>query len=90
MSIDRTWPPAARRWQYRLAVTLYGLPHLDVYSEIYLKDPGMEMGRTGMRLEALLRRADAILAISEATAADAVERLRIPERRVTAWEQASL
>ena len=43
----------------------------------------METGSTGTRLEPSLRRADAILAISEATAADAVERLRIPERRVT-------
>ena len=78
LSIDRVWPPAARRGGLRLATTLYDLIP-DIFSELYLRDEETRRAyRT--RLE-LVRRADRILAISEATAADAVDRLQVyPER----------
>jgi glycosyltransferase involved in cell wall biosynthesis len=77
VSIDGLWPPAAR--PLRLVVTLYDLiPEL--FPDAYLTDPRTRRWyRT--RLE-LVRRADRLLAISRATAADAVERLRLPSERV--------
>jgi len=78
--IDRIWPPAARRSGSRLVIALYDLIP-DIYSEIYLRNP--EVKRQYKTRQELIRRADAILAISDATAADAVERLQVPERRVT-------
>ena len=63
----------------RLAVTLYDLiPAL--FPEIYLAKPEVNVwyrNRLG-----LLRRADRVLAISQATARDAIERLGLPEERV--------
>jgi glycosyltransferase involved in cell wall biosynthesis len=75
--LDGLWPPAAR--PLRLVVTLYDLiPEL--FPETYLSDTGTRRWyRT--RLE-LVRRADRLLSISQATAADAVERLRLPSDRV--------
>jgi glycosyltransferase involved in cell wall biosynthesis len=79
VSLDGLWPRAAR--PLRLAVTLFDLiPEL--FPEIYLTDPRTRRWyRT--RLE-LIRRADRLLAISRATAADAVERLGLPSNRVVA------
>src|SRR5262245_52143523 len=77
VSIDGLWPPAAR--SLRLVVTLYDLIP-ERFPETYLTDPGWRR-RYRARL-GLLRRADRLLAISRATGADAVERLRLPEERV--------
>jgi glycosyltransferase involved in cell wall biosynthesis len=76
--IHRLWPRWARRSSIALAVTLYDLIPLRNY-ERYLRGPA----NSGYvpRL-ALLRSADAVLAISDTAAADAVDLLRINERRV--------
>jgi glycosyltransferase involved in cell wall biosynthesis len=77
VSIDELWPPAAR--SLRLVITLYDLiPEL--FPETYMTDPRTRR-RYRTRLE-LVRRADRLLAISRATAEDAVERLRLPKQRV--------
>jgi glycosyltransferase involved in cell wall biosynthesis len=77
VSLDGLWPPAARA--LRLAVTLYDLiPEL--FPETYLTDPRTRRWY-GTRL-ALVRRADRVLAISRATAADAAERLGLPSDRI--------
>jgi glycosyltransferase involved in cell wall biosynthesis len=63
----------------RLVVTLYDLiPKL--FPDIYLSHPAT-LAWYGLRL-GILRRADRILAISEATARDAVAELGVPEARV--------
>jgi glycosyltransferase involved in cell wall biosynthesis len=63
----------------RVVVSLYDLiPKL--FPEVYLSNPGT-LAWYGLRLE-ILRRADRILAISEATARDAVAELRVPQERV--------
>jgi glycosyltransferase involved in cell wall biosynthesis len=79
IQIDRVWPRIAHRAGMRLAVTLYDLiPKL--FPEIYLQHPEVNVWyRTRI---GLLRRADRVLAISRATAADAVEQLGLPEERV--------
>ena len=77
--ISRLWPAAAATRGLRLVVTLYDLiPEL--FAERYLADPGLRR-RYRVRLE-LVRAADAVLAISETTARDAVELLHIPEHRI--------
>jgi glycosyltransferase involved in cell wall biosynthesis len=74
--LDDLWGRAARRLPY--VVTLYDLiPAL--FPDRYLQDPGLRQ-RYRARLE-LVRAADLVLAISEATAADAADHLGIrPER----------
>jgi glycosyltransferase involved in cell wall biosynthesis len=77
--LDRIWPPLARR-RMRLVVTLYDLiPQL--YPALYLEDSRLRR-RYEIRLE-LVRRAERILTISQTTAADAIEQLRVPEEKVT-------
>jgi glycosyltransferase involved in cell wall biosynthesis len=77
--IGRLWPAAAATRGLRLVVTLYDLIP-EVFAERYLADPGLRR-RYRARLE-LVRAADAVLAISETTASDAVERLHIPHERI--------
>jgi glycosyltransferase involved in cell wall biosynthesis len=77
--LERLWPAGARSAMH-LLVTLYDLIPL-LFREIYLGDPLTRL-RYQTRLE-LLRRADHVLAISETTAADAVEQLGISPIRVT-------
>jgi glycosyltransferase involved in cell wall biosynthesis len=77
--IDGIWPRAAQR-SMRLVVTLFDLIPL-LFPQIYLTDPRTRLWYH-TRLE-LIRRADRVLAISETTAADAVERLRLSPERVT-------
>jgi glycosyltransferase involved in cell wall biosynthesis len=73
------WPPAARHGGLRLIATVFDLiPHL--FPEIYLNDP-IARRKYYARL-ALVRRADRILAISEATARDVIDHLRIGDDRV--------
>jgi glycosyltransferase involved in cell wall biosynthesis len=70
--IARVWPQGARTGQIRLAVTLYDLiPH--IYPEHYLADSAYRR-RYENRLQ-LVRQADRVLAISDATRSDAIERL---------------
>lgn len=77
--IARLWPARAATRGLRLAVTLYDLIP-EIFADRYLADPGLRR-RYRARLE-LVRAADLVLAISERTAVDAVERLHIPEERI--------
>jgi glycosyltransferase involved in cell wall biosynthesis len=78
--LSRLWPRSAQAAGVRLVVTLYDLiPRL--FAERYLDDPLIRR-RYETRLE-LVRRADRILAISTATAQDAVEHLGVGPERVT-------
>src|SRR6185436_13444129 len=77
--ISRVWPARAATRGMRLAVTLYDLIP-EVFAERYLADPGLRR-RYRSRLE-LVRAADAVLAISETTARDALERLQLRPERV--------
>jgi glycosyltransferase involved in cell wall biosynthesis len=77
--ISRLWPAAAAARGLRLVVTLYDLIP-EIFAERYLADPGLRR-RYRARLE-LVRAADAVLAISETTAGDAIERLRLRAERV--------
>lgn len=78
-SIDRIWPVWARSPDTRLVVTLHDLIAF-VYGEQYLADPVMRT-RYIIRL-GMVRAADAVIAISEATANDAVDYLGIPRERI--------
>ena len=79
VGLERIWPRFAHRTGMRLAVTLYDLiPAL--FPDIYLANPEVNVWyRTRL---GLVRRADRVLAISEATANDAIEQLGLPEERV--------
>jgi glycosyltransferase involved in cell wall biosynthesis len=77
--IARLWPARAASRGMRLAVTLYDLIP-EIFADRYLADPGLRR-RYRARTE-LVRAADLVLAISESTAADAIERLHIPEERI--------
>ena len=76
---DVMWPQWARSPSVATVVTVYDLIPL-VFDHHYLRDPRVRADyetRLG-----LLRRADQVLAISEATAADVVQHLNVPEDRV--------
>ncbi|HEU5001808.1 MAG TPA: glycosyltransferase family 1 protein [Actinomycetota bacterium] len=77
--LDAVWPGFARRMA--LAVTLYDLIP-DVLAGRYLADPGHR--RRYRARQELVRAADAVLAISEATRRDGIERLGLEPGRVTA------
>lgn len=79
VGLDRLWPPHLRRAQLPLVVTLYDLIPL-VFPEHYLEDPGRR-SRYHARLE-LVKAADRVLAISECTRRDAIERLGLDPARV--------
>jgi glycosyltransferase involved in cell wall biosynthesis len=74
---DRVWPESARR--VPLIVTLYDLIP-EVFSHLYLGDAALRR-RYRTRIQ-LLRFADRVLAISKATARDAIERLGLSEDRI--------
>lgn len=76
--VDTLWPIWARSTRTRLVTTLYDLIPL-IYSDQYLADPATRRVYTA-RLE-FIRHSDKILAISEATAQDAVRLLGIPARK---------
>jgi len=78
--LHRLWPTAAREAGLRLAVTLYDVIP-EVFAEQYLADPGLR--RRYRARHHLVRQADAVLAISQATADDAVERLGLDPAKVT-------
>jgi glycosyltransferase involved in cell wall biosynthesis len=75
--LARIWPIAAR--ELRLIVTLYDLIP-EIFPEHYLADPNWRQ-RYRSRTE-LVRRADAVVTISETTAEDAIRRLGLRSERV--------
>jgi glycosyltransferase involved in cell wall biosynthesis len=78
--LDDVWPPAARRSGARLVVTLYDvIPAL--FPHDYLATP-TDARHYFARLE-LIRRADRVLTISNATAADAVRHAGIRANRIS-------
>lgn len=79
LELDDIWP----RWSRssRLVVTLYDLIPL-IMREQYTADWGYWATAWIARL-GLMRSAQQVLTISERTAEDAIERLRLPENRVT-------
>ena len=77
--IDVTWPRWARDPRIATVITLHDLIPL-IFSEQYLDDPVNRAFYTG-RVE-LIRQADGLLAVSEVTAEDAVERLQVSPDRV--------
>lgn len=78
--IERVWPAELRHPRTRLVVTLYDLIPL-IFPEHYLTDRAARLRYTA-RLE-MIRLADAVLAISQVTARDAVRLLGIPSERIT-------
>jgi glycosyltransferase involved in cell wall biosynthesis len=77
--LERLWPQAAYDARTPLVVTLYDLiPKL--FPDVYLSDP-VAKSQYNARLD-LLRRADRVLAISEATARDALRELALRPERV--------
>jgi glycosyltransferase involved in cell wall biosynthesis len=78
--VARLWPRTAQAAGVRLVVTLYDLiPRL--FPERYLVDP-LTRRRYETRID-LIRRADRILAISAATADDAIAQLGVRPEKVT-------
>jgi glycosyltransferase involved in cell wall biosynthesis len=77
--IDVLWPQWARNPRIATVVTLYDLIPL-VFADHYLQHPVMRAVYTA-RLE-LIRHVDRILALSQNTAGDAIERLAVPPERV--------
>jgi glycosyltransferase involved in cell wall biosynthesis len=73
------WPRWARESRVATVVTLYDLIPL-VFPDHYLKDPRLS-AEYEARLD-LIRNADQVLAISQSTATDAIERLGISADRV--------
>ncbi|MGH9114423.1 MAG: glycosyltransferase family 4 protein [Acidimicrobiales bacterium] len=78
--LGQLWPRASTAAGSKLVVTVYDLIP-DVFVEDYLADPGLRR-RWRARRE-LVRSADRVLAISEATRRDVVERLGVDPGRVT-------
>jgi glycosyltransferase involved in cell wall biosynthesis len=79
VALDRVWPPAARAEGVRLVVTVFDLIPL-IYPDHYLSDASYH-ARYKNRIE-LIRLADRVFAISEATARDAVAMLNLPPEAV--------
>jgi glycosyltransferase involved in cell wall biosynthesis len=82
VELDRLWPKWARGSGVCLVTTLYDLIPL-VFPEHYLVPDPYISALYMARLD-LLRTSDQLLTDSECTARDAIERLGIPESRVTA------
>jgi glycosyltransferase involved in cell wall biosynthesis len=77
--LDQLWPARAGLRRLPLAVTLYDtIPA--VFPDRYLADPGLR-ARYQARA-ALVRAADVVLAISDATAADGVKHFQLREDRI--------
>lgn len=78
--VHRLWPDRYQRAGLRLVVTLYDVIP-EVFAEHYLADPGLR--RRYRARHHLVRSADVVLAISRATADDAVRTLGLEPARVT-------
>jgi glycosyltransferase involved in cell wall biosynthesis len=81
LGIDDLWPQIARERDVRTVVTLYDLIPL-IMRERYLDQFPFIRTTYTARL-GLIRTADHVLTISERTAIDAAEHLRVPEDRLT-------
>jgi glycosyltransferase involved in cell wall biosynthesis len=81
VTLEDQWPRWARRPGTRLVVTLHDLIPL-IFSEHYVDPDPINMSRWLARL-GIVRTADHILAVSQCSAADAVERLQVDENRIT-------
>jgi glycosyltransferase involved in cell wall biosynthesis len=81
VTLEEQWPHWARRAGVKLVVTLHDLIPL-IFSEHYIDPDSINMSRWLARL-GMVRTADHILAVSESSAADAVEHLEFDENRVT-------
>jgi glycosyltransferase involved in cell wall biosynthesis len=79
-TVDELWPTWARGPDVSTVVTLYDLIPL-VFPGHYLRNAGTRM-RYQARTE-LVRRADRVLAISQTTAEDAIEKLAIAPERIS-------
>lgn len=77
--LEQLWPPAVRRPDVRLAVTLYDLIPL-LFPDPYLLDASTR-ARYMARLQ-LIRAADLVLAISQSTREDAIRLLGLRPERV--------
>src|SRR4051794_3688497 len=78
--LGRLWPAAVQARHMRLVVTVYDLIP-EVFSDFYLADPGLR--RRYKARQQLVRAADHVLAISQATADDVVDRWGIDPARVS-------
>ncbi len=81
VTLEEQWPHWARRAGVKLVVTLHDLIPL-IFSEHYIDPDPIHMSRWEARM-GMVRTADHILAVSESTAADAVEHLGFDEGRIT-------
>jgi glycosyltransferase involved in cell wall biosynthesis len=81
VTLEEQWPRWARRPGTRLVVTLHDLIPL-IFSEHYIDPDPIHMSRWLARL-GMVRTADHILAVSQCSAADAVEHLQFDESRIT-------
>jgi glycosyltransferase involved in cell wall biosynthesis len=81
VTLEDQWPGWARRPGTRLVITLHDLIPL-IFSEHYIDPDPIHMSRWLARL-GIVRTADHILAVSECSAADAVEHLQFDENRIT-------
>src|SRR5258708_32971894 len=78
-TLDRIWPPAMAEARLRLVVTLHDLiPR--VFPDQYHSDPGLR--RRYLAREELIRAADRVLSVSEATKQAAVRHLGIDAGRI--------
>jgi glycosyltransferase involved in cell wall biosynthesis len=81
VTLEDQWPHWARRAGTKLVITLHDLIPL-IFSEHYIDPDPIHMSRWLARL-GMVRTADHILAVSECSAADAVEHLEFDENRIT-------
>jgi glycosyltransferase involved in cell wall biosynthesis len=82
-TLDEVWPAWIRRSDARLVVTLYDLIPLVMRDDYLTESSWGHMGTVWTARLGLIRAAHQVLTISERTAEDAIERLGIPERRIT-------
>ena len=79
VALDRIWPPSMSAARLRLVVTLHDLiPR--VFPDHYHADPGLR--RRYLAREELIRAADRVLSVSEATKQEAVRHLGIDAGRI--------
>jgi glycosyltransferase involved in cell wall biosynthesis len=78
--VEQVWPTWARGSRTRLVVTLYDLIPL-IYADRYLTDPAVR--RAYFDRVSLIRGADRVLAISQASADDAIRLIGVHPRRIT-------
>ncbi len=81
VTLEEQWPHWARRAGVRLVITLHDLIPL-LFSEHYVDPDPINFSRWLARL-GIVRAADHILAVSQSSAADAVEHLEFDENRIT-------